>query len=450
MSDIKNLRILSRRSNLAVIQAQQVGEKIQEHFSDIKIQYIEKKTSGDIDLKTPLSKMSTAGVFTDDLRNDLIANKCDLAVHSWKDLPLELGIETTIAGTLKRADQRDILFIKKNSQERIHKNKVIKILSSSPRRIYNLETFIRDYLPFDLDEIKFDNIRGNIPSRFKKFLEGSADGLIMAKAAADRILNNKIEKFSEISKEMKNNINECLWTVTPLSQNPTSPGQGALGIEVLKNNNKLIDIIKKISDQDTFDCVNKERKILKNYGGGCHQKIGVSYFKNNFGMMKSKKGETDEGINFYSWELDNSNFQIDKKVNKNHIYPYSLKNYNLFERQYILGSKEKINTSSNYCFWVSRSSALPKDAKINSTNIVWTSGIKTWKSLTDRGIWVNGTADGMGENNDQNIGNLTSNPWIKLTHKLAPKSKIKNIIYTYTLKELPFQENLADNFFFIG
>ena len=60
MSVLKNLRILSRKSNLAVIQARQVGKKIQEHFPTIKIEYITKKTSGDIDLKTPLSEMESA------------------------------------------------------------------------------------------------------------------------------------------------------------------------------------------------------------------------------------------------------------------------------------------------------------------------------------------------------------------------------------------------------
>ena len=113
MKKLKKIRILSRKSDLALIQAHLVGSKIQEKFSDIQIEYISKKTTGDIDLKTPLSEMENAGVFTDDLRNELISNECDIVVHSWKDLPLELGRETILAGTLKRADQRDILFVNK-------------------------------------------------------------------------------------------------------------------------------------------------------------------------------------------------------------------------------------------------------------------------------------------------------------------------------------------------
>ena len=448
MSEIKNIKILSRKSNLAVIQARLVGEKIKEYFPNINIEYVDKKTAGDIDLKTPLSEMGSVGVFTDDLRNDLKTNKCDLAVHSWKDLPLDLGADTILAGTLKRADQRDILFIKKKSQERINRTKSIKILSSSPRRIYNLEPFIKKYLPFDLDKIEFENIRGNIPSRFKKFLVGDGDGLVMAKAAVDRLLNNHIEEFDNIAEIMRKNIEKCLWTVTPLSQNPTSPAQGALGIEVSRNNNELIKIIKTISDQETLDCVNRERKILMNYGGGCHQKIGVSYFVTHFGLMKAKKGETDDGIKFYEWEKDNISTNFDKNINENQIYPSSLKNHNLFKREYILEGTKRIKEVSHHCFWISRSSALPIDAQINSTNIIWTSGVKTWKSLAERGVWVNGTADGMGENSNQNIDDLTSNPWIKLTHKSAPKTKIKDVIHTYFLKELPIDKRIVNKKFF--
>ena len=70
----QTIRILSRKSDLAIIQARQVGNKIFEQFPDVKIEYISKKTTGDIDLITPLADMPSAGVFTDDLRNDLIAN----------------------------------------------------------------------------------------------------------------------------------------------------------------------------------------------------------------------------------------------------------------------------------------------------------------------------------------------------------------------------------------
>ena len=85
-------------------------------------------------MTTPLSKMPDIGVFTNDIRNDLLNNVADIAVHSWKDLPVDLEEGTEIIGTLERADMRDMIFLKKDS---IDKNN-LSILSSSPRRAKNL------------------------------------------------------------------------------------------------------------------------------------------------------------------------------------------------------------------------------------------------------------------------------------------------------------------------
>ena len=448
MTPVKKIRILSRKSDLAIIQSKQVGYKIQEFFPDIDIEYISKKTSGDIDLKTPLSEMSTAGVFTDDLRNGLMNNECDLGVHSWKDLPLDLGIDSIIAGTLTREDQRDILFIKKEKFDEIKKKKLITVFSSSPRRIYNLKPFIKDFLPFKIEDIKFKNIRGNIPLRFEKFLKSDVDILIIAKAAIDRLIGNNISEFKNISKLMRENINKCLWSITPLSQNPSSPGQGALAIEIKKNNKRLEDIITRISDPLTMHCVNQERKILKKYGGGCHQKIGVSFFPTFFGLMKSEKGESDNGEQFYSWTINETRIKLSEIISEEMIYPNSLKDYELFERKQIDKSIVKINNIKNHCIWISRKSALPGDSKISLNNIIWTSGVATWKNLANRGIWVSGTSDGMGEDFNPNISNLVSLPWIKLTHSKAPQTKINNIIETYELKEMPIREDLNSKKFF--
>ena len=173
------IRVLSRKSDLAIIQAREFSDYLVSKHPFVEIEFLTRSTSGDKDLKTPLSEMPTEGVFTNDLRDELINNKCDLIVHSWKDLPIEVGEKTKIVATLKRADKRDILFLKKNITL---DSKKITILCSSPRRQYNLENFIENYLPYKFDEVCFENIRGNIPTRFKKFLENpDSDGFIVAK-----------------------------------------------------------------------------------------------------------------------------------------------------------------------------------------------------------------------------------------------------------------------------
>ena len=124
---MKALKIASRKSPLARIQALLVAERISKSFPDIEISHLYKNTLGDEDLTTPLDKMPDIGVFTNDIRNDLINKVADIAVHSWKDLPVDLEEGTEIIGTLERADMRDMLFLKIDS---IGKND-LTILSSS-------------------------------------------------------------------------------------------------------------------------------------------------------------------------------------------------------------------------------------------------------------------------------------------------------------------------------
>ena len=93
---MQNLTILSRKSPLARIQAKLVANEISKSLPKIKIEYIFKSSLGDLDQDTPLDKMPDIGVFTNDIREDLISNKADIAVHSWKDLPIDFEEGTEI------------------------------------------------------------------------------------------------------------------------------------------------------------------------------------------------------------------------------------------------------------------------------------------------------------------------------------------------------------------
>ena len=430
------IRVLSRKSDLAIIQAYEFGDYLKGKYPEIEIEYLTKTTSGDKDLTTPLSEMPSEGVFTNDLRNELINNKCDLIVHSWKDLPIEVGKKTVISSTLKRSDKRDILFLKKDT---LGKDDYISILCSSPRRKYNLENFVKNFLPNKYNKINFENIRGNIPTRFKKFVNSDNDGFIVAKAAIDRILLNQIPQFNELKKELKSNIDKCIWTIIPLSINPCSPGQGALAIETRIQDNNLNSILSAINFKKDFENVENERNILKSYGGGCHQKIGVSFISHKHGTVVSKRGEDENGKHFQSWYLDNNKSNEKFCDNVKELYPENLNNYKIFERKPINESKNIITTLKNKCIFISRVSALPSESKINSDNIVWSSGLKTWKTLASKGIWVNGSSDGLGEDFENDISALTNFSWVKLTHKDAPNTNIADKIATYQLDKLDFE-----------
>ena len=108
------IKIISRKSDLAVIQAEIVANALKQADKDISVSFIKKETEGDIDQLTSLSKLSNIGVFTNDIRDSLLNNEADLAVHSLKDLPIEDQKDTLIVSMLERADSRDILFLKKD------------------------------------------------------------------------------------------------------------------------------------------------------------------------------------------------------------------------------------------------------------------------------------------------------------------------------------------------
>ena len=223
------IKIISRKSDLAVIQAEMVAQALTQVDKNISISFIKKETEGDLDQLTSLSLLSNIGVFTNDIRESLVNNEADIAVHSLKDLPVEQQEDTTVVSMLKRADSRDILFVKKESINKLNNNE-FKILTSSPRRAYNFSNFIESLIPFSPSNISYEDVRGNIPTRLKKLLNGNHQGLVVAKAAIDRLVGYGYE---DLSIEIKDLLDKFLWMVIPLSLNPCAAGQGAIAIEAV-------------------------------------------------------------------------------------------------------------------------------------------------------------------------------------------------------------------------
>ena len=114
-NNINSISIVSRASSLATIQAKMVGDRIKEILPYLSIRYHTTKTNADINININISDPSEIGIFTKDISTRVIDGECDLAVHSWKDLPVDLEEGTEIAATINRADPRDVLIFKKSS-----------------------------------------------------------------------------------------------------------------------------------------------------------------------------------------------------------------------------------------------------------------------------------------------------------------------------------------------
>ena len=244
----KKITIGSRSSKLALVYAERVKKEItQLYSSEIEIKKI--STSGDENQKDRLSDIGGKGLFSKKIEIELLENKIDLAVHALKDMP---SIETEGLTTncfLKRNFPNEILISRNNVKfNKLNTNSVVG--TSSYRREYQLKQKRKDLV--------FKLIRGNVDTRIKKLNEGLYDAIILSKAGVDSLnLSNYItEEFSTED-------------IIP------SVGQGVIAVQCRSNDIEMIEFLKKINHEETFNCVIAEREILKTLEGDCETAVGA-------------------------------------------------------------------------------------------------------------------------------------------------------------------------------
>ncbi len=436
------LRIGSRKSDLARIQAYAVGRALQNDDPQLEIEYIFKSSLGDLNQSDPLWKMPEKGVFTEDLTADLKSGTVDLVVHSWKDLPTAERPNTVLAGTLPRADVRDLLLFKK---DRVQKNGAVRVMTSSPRRVYNLKSFLAWALPGGNRQVEFQDIRGNIGTRLRKFMDDpNVDGFVVAKAALDRLLGSaaydRAGEFQDSRTLVQKALALCNFMVLPLKYNPPAAAQGALAIECRRDHMDVLGRVERIQSAADFEAVSQEREILKKYGGGCHQKIGVTLMPRPYGVVHSLRGLTDAGETLETWTLLSSQTQNLGSVQD--FFPKSKEDAVFFERRQISLAATTIKTQVGAAdaLFVARADALPGDYVPAATQILWTAGLQTWKKLAAMGLWVHGSTEGLGEVEDPRLQELLHETlggrparWVKLTHQQGVVSEGMPVVATYEL-----------------
>ena len=240
----------SRGSELALWQANFVKREIEKKNKNVKVEINIIKTKGDKILDVALSKIGDKSLFTKELEIELIERRIDLAVHSLKDLQTKLPKELKLAVVTKRHDVEDVLIARKKGMTISKLPDNAKVATGSLRRKSQLLHLRPDLQIFDL--------RGNVPSRIKKFLDSDWDAIILARAGVERL---KLKKH--ISSYIS--IDEILPAV----------GQGALGIEIHKENKVVEEIIKSLHHEETYKAVIAERALLKALEGGCQVPIGA-------------------------------------------------------------------------------------------------------------------------------------------------------------------------------
>jgi len=244
-----NIVIGSRGSQLALWQANWVKSELERLHDNVDIDIRIIATSGDIIQDVPLAKIGGKGLFVKEIEEALLANEIDLAVHSMKDVPIELPTELGISVITKRENPLDAL-ISKNGEKLADLPQGATIGTSSLRRSSQLLKYRGDF--------KIHPLRGNVDTRLRKVEEGKYDAILLASAGL-----NRLGWANRITEEISHDI------LLP------AMGQGALGIETRLDDTKIYDLISTLNHEQTHYAVSAERSLVGRLDGGCQVPIGA-------------------------------------------------------------------------------------------------------------------------------------------------------------------------------
>ena len=268
---VHKIVIGSRGSQLALWQANWVKAELERLHSNVDINIRVITTSGDKIQDVPLAKIGGKGLFVKEIEEALLAKEVDLAVHSMKDVPMEIPAELVVSVITKRESPLDAL-ISKNGERLVNLPQGATIGTSSLRRSSQLLKYRVDF--------KIHPLRGNVDTRLRKVKTGNYDAIILASAGL-----NRLGWTSHITEEISEEI------LLP------AMGQGALGIETRLDDTKTYDFISALNHKQTNYAVTAERALVGRLDGGCQVPIGAyAKIENNLislkGLVASLDGKT--------------------------------------------------------------------------------------------------------------------------------------------------------------
>ena len=242
------IRIGTRKSKLALIQTELVKAQILKYFPDENIEIVHVVTHGDKVLDKPLGEIGGKGVFTKEIEEKLLDKTIDIAVHSAKDVPMELANGLCLGAVLLRDDNRDVI-LKRKETKKIGAGSIIG--TSSLRR----EIQIKQIYP----DVTIKSLRGNVGTRIDKLRSGEYDAIILAAAGLKRLGLDKDEELDYIYPDKEKFI--------------SAAGQGILAIEC--RNGDLKDVMAVLDDRKARICLEAEREFLRCLDGSCNAPCGA-------------------------------------------------------------------------------------------------------------------------------------------------------------------------------
>ncbi len=243
-----SLVIATRESALALWQARHVQTELRRLYPGLSVSILGMTTAGDRNLGSSLAKIGGKGLFIKELEDALAEGRADIAVHSMKDVPMQLPDGYAIAAILERADPRDAL-VANDFADLAAMPAGACVGTSSLRR----ECQLRAQFP----QLRIEPLRGNVQTRLRKLDEGQYGAIILAAAGLRRLgLADRIKAL-----------------LTP-EQSLPAVGQGALGIECRSDRDDLFELLEPLVHLPTQHCVSAERAFSRTLAGSCNVPIG--------------------------------------------------------------------------------------------------------------------------------------------------------------------------------
>ena len=262
------IRIATRKSPLALWQANFVKQNLLLAHKDLTVELIPMVTQGDIILDSPLSKIGGKGLFVKQLEQAILNNEADIAVHSIKDIPAQFPEGLMLAAICQRDEVRDAFVANKYASLNDLPEGAI-VGTSSLRR----QCQLRSHFP----HLIIKDLRGNVGTRLNKLDDGQYDAIILASVGLKRLsLEHRITQYIDTDLMLP------------------AVGQGAIGIESRTDDKQILDIISVLDDKKSRACIQAERAMNNALQGGCQVPIaGYCWLNNDELMLQGLVGRVD-------------------------------------------------------------------------------------------------------------------------------------------------------------
>ena len=262
------IRIATRKSPLALWQANFVKQNLLLAHKDLTVELIPMVTQGDIILDSPLSKIGGKGLFVKQLEQAILNNEADIAVHSIKDIPAQFPEGLMLAAICQRDEVRDAFVANKYASLNDLPEGAI-VGTSSLRR----QCQLRSHYP----HLIIKDLRGNVGTRLNKLDDGQYDAIILASVGLKRL-------------SLEHRITQYIGTDLMLP----AVGQGAIGIESRTDDKQILDIISVLDDKESRVCIQAERAMNNALQGGCQVPIaGYCRLNNDELTLQGLVGRVD-------------------------------------------------------------------------------------------------------------------------------------------------------------